>query len=688
MDYTKSLQELRGIGAKTETTLNKLDIYTIEDLLMYYPKEYEHFEEPVELKNSKIELYVSVEARISSVRNIYRNNKVVTTIKAITQNNVVFTCVCFHMPFLTKTIKSNSKKIIYGLLTKKGSVFQFVQPRFFSIEEYAEIRNSIQPKYPLTKGISNHLIRKTIHQIVDEKEYAYDDYLPAYIRDKEKLYHLEDAIKNIHFPQNSTCLQEAKRRLVFDDFFLYFFKLRQLKHKNTANPNKAPMLAVSNTKRLIESLPYRLTEAQKKAWDDIEQDLSGPYQMNRLIQGDVGSGKTILAVLAILMGVNNKYQTAFMAPLEILAEQHYETICKMIEDYGLEEVKPCLLTGSLTKSRRMKIYDLISSGEVNVIIGTHALIQEQVDYNNLGLVITDEQHRFGVKQREALSGKGDDTHTLVMSATPIPRSLAIVLYGDLNVSKIDMLPEGRLPIKNSVITSKYREKAYEFIRKEIELGRQAYVICPIVEYSEDNPTLHSAIETAKSLKQIFPENIRIACIHGKMKAKIKSNIMDDFKEHKIDILVSTTVIEVGINVPNSTVMLIENAERFGLATLHQLRGRIGRGDKQSYCMFMCENETEKAMERLNVLLHSNDGFYIANEDLKLRGPGNMLGIEQSGQLQFLIGNIYEDSAELTNASMIIDQIVSDHIKLTEKELFDIERYYKKYAHIQTYENII
>jgi ATP-dependent DNA helicase RecG len=688
MILEQSLQKLRGIGAKTEATFHKINIFTLEDLLMYYPRGYEHFDEPVSLDASKVGGYVSVEGRIQSVRNVYRNNKPITTMKVISKNNVAFTCTFFHMPFLAKSVQSNSIKIIYGMLLKKGNSFQFVQPRLFTIEAYREVQNSFQPKYALTKGINDNTFRKALHQIVDSIDFSFDDYLPEIIRENEGLYTLEEAIRGIHFPHDFEVLRKAKRRLTFDDFFLYFFKLRQLKQNNTKVPNELPMLAMASTARLLELLPYQLTDAQKKAWADIESDLSGPYQMNRLIQGDVGSGKTILAILAIIMAINNNYQTAFMAPLEILAEQHYQTICEMIDRYQLDFMKPCLLTGSLTKSARLNIYDKIARGQVNVIIGTHALIQEQVEYNNLGLVITDEQHRFGVKQREALSGKGRAVHTLVMSATPIPRSLAIVLYGDLNVSKIDMLPEGRLPIKNSVITPKYREKAHAFIKKEVEQGRQAYIICPMVELSEDNPTLHSAIEYAKDLKHILSESVRVACIHGKMKAKEKTVIMDAFKDQKIDVLVSTTVIEVGINVPNATVMLIENAERFGLATLHQLRGRIGRGDKQSYCMFMCENETEKAIERLNVLLHSNDGFHIANEDLKLRGPGNMLGIEQSGDLQFSFGSIYEDADELTNASSVIDRILNQTIALTEEELEGISKYYNKFTSIRTYENIL
>lgn len=688
MNLLNSIQKLNGIGPKTETYFNKLHIFTYQNLLTYFPRTYEYFSIPSPLNNASIGNHISIRGTIVSIENIYRNSKSITIIKGFTDTKEEFLCVFFHMPFLKKTIKTNSIIIISGVLLKKENKYQFISPELFSLEKYAEIQDSFQPVYSLTKGINNKKIKKAILQILTADDFYYPDFLPTIIRKRENLYPLKDAICEIHFPKSKASLDEAKRRLVFDDFFLYFFKLQQLKNENSVHLNTTPMIKIAETNRFIEALPYTLTLDQKTAWLDIQNDLSGNYQMNRLIQGDVGSGKTILAVLAILMCIGNNYQSAFMAPLEILAQQHYETITTLIKNQHIKNAHPCLLTGSVTKTAKEKIYNDIQNGRVNIIIGTHALLQDQVIFKNLGLVITDEQHRFGVKQRESLSGKGAFTNTLVMSATPIPRSLAIVLYGDLNVSKITMLPEGRLPIKNSVIGSAYRKKAYSFILKQVEQNHQVYIICPMVESSKETNQLHNVIDYTNSLRKTLPEHIQIASIHGKLKPKEKMAIMDDFKQHRIDILVATTVIEVGINVPNATVMLIENAERFGLATLHQLRGRIGRGEDQSYCMFLCETESTKAMERLNILLHSNDGFKIANEDLKLRGPGNLLGIQQSGALQFSIGDIYENSNELTTASFIIDQIFNNNISLTKEEKNDINEHIQNNIKYETYENIL
>ena len=387
--------------------------------------------------------------------------------------------------------------------------------------------------------------------------------------------------------------------------------------------------------------------------------------MNRLIQGDVGSGKTILAFLSLLMCVSNGYQGAMMAPTEVLAKQHFESITELTKKYRLP-FYPVLLTGSLTAREKKEAYEEIRSGRANVIIGTHALIQEKAEYRNLALVITDEQHRFGVRQRELLAGKGKGVHVIVMSATPIPRTLALILYGDLDISIIDELPANRLPIKNCVVGTEYRDKAYRFIEKEVRLGHQVYVICPMVEEGEMDG-VENVVSYTEKLKNILPSEIQIACLHGKMRPADKSRIMEEYASHNIDILVSTTVIEVGINVPNATVMMVENAERFGLAQLHQLRGRVGRGDSQSYCIFVNGSGKKESFDRLDILNHSNDGFYIAGEDLKMRGPGDLFGIRQSGLMDFKIGDIYQDADILKTAGKYADQVLTEDSGLTKQE---------------------
>ncbi|MDE7357961.1 MAG: ATP-dependent DNA helicase RecG, partial [Lachnospiraceae bacterium] len=432
------------------------------------------------------------------------------------------------------------------------------------------------------------------------------------------------------------------------------------------------LIEVAQTELLIEALPYRLTKAQQKVWAEIRADLTSEYAMNRLVQGDVGSGKTILAFLALIMCAANGFQGALMAPTEVLARQHYESLLKLNQEHGLR-LRPVFLTGSVTAKDRREIYARIESGEADIVIGTHALIQEKVAYKSLSLVITDEQHRFGVRQRESLAEKGGvfseagkAVHVLVMSATPIPRTLAIILYGDLHISVLDELPADRLPIKNCVVNTSYRNTAYKFMEKEVAQGRQVYVICPMVEEGEEQE-LEDVGSYAKKLKGTLSPSIRVETLHGRMRPVEKTRIMEAFEAHHIDVLVSTTVIEVGINVPNATVMLVENAERFGLAQLHQLRGRVGRGDRQSYCIFISKSERPETMERLKILNESNDGFYIAGKDLALRGPGDLFGIRQSGDMHFVLGDIYRDAAVLQRASEWADRVLAEDADLAGKE---------------------
>lgn len=537
----------------------------------------------------------------------------------------------------------------------------------------------MQPIYGLTAGLTNKTVTKYVRLLL-ENQALEGEYLPLDVRERYRLADYNFAIQNIHFPKDRDSLIAARSRLVFDEFLFFILSVWMLKEKTQSAVNYYPMKPVWETEKLLENLPYRLTKAQRNVWREVEQDLCRDRLMSRLIQGDVGSGKTILAFLAMILTAQNGYQAALMVPTEVLAVQHYKALCGLLSEHGLGDCRPILLTGSTTAKEKRERYAQIASGEVNLIVGTHALIQEKVEYHKLALVITDEQHRFGVRQREALTTRGAVPHVLVMSATPIPRTLAIILYGDLDISVIDELPASRLPIKNCVVNTSYRPKAYQFMEKQILMGRQAYVICPMVEESE-GLDVENVLEYTQKLKSIFPPEISICSLHGKMKPKEKNQIMEDFSAGKIKILVSTTVVEVGVNVPNATVMMVENAERFGLAQLHQLRGRVGRGTEQSYCIFMQGNDKEVS-KRLKILGQSNDGFFIASEDLKLRGPGDLFGIRQSGEMQFQLADIYQDSGLLKSASEAARDILDLDSCLELPQYFKLKEKLAKYMKYQ------
>ena len=662
-----SLRTLKGVGEKTEKLFAKIGVTDIESLLSYYPRNYDAYEEPVEIQSLEEGAIVAISATI--ITGVYvnqvRNLQVITTTAADLTGKIAVTW--FNAPYLRSTIRKGSRFILRGRIARKQGKLQMEHPEIFTPAAYEEILHSLQPIYGLTSGLSNKTIVKLIHQVLNEQnlqaEYLADEY-------KEK-YHLADrnfALPAIHFPKNMQELLSARRRLVFDEFLLFILAVQMLKEKTEEAPNAFPMHPVWTTEQIIENLPYDLTKAQLNVWHEIERDLSGQALMSRLIQGDVGSGKTILAFLAMIMTAENGYQAVLMAPTEVLARQHFQAMEKLLQEQQIDFCHPILLTGSDTAKEKREKYALIASKEANLVIGTHALIQEKVQYNNLGLVITDEQHRFGVKQREALTTMGNPPNVLVMSATPIPRTLAIIIYGDLDISVIDELPAQRLPIKNCVVDTSYRSKAYSFMAKQISQGRQVYVICPMVEESEGMDG-ENVLDYTMKLRNVFPPEIKVAALHGKMKAKEKNAIMEAFAAGEIQILVSTTVVEVGVNVPNATVMMVENAERFGLAQLHQLRGRVGRGEYQSYCIFMQGSDAKETSKRLEILRKSNDGFYIAGEDLKLRGPGDLFGIRQSGLLEFKLGDIYQDADILKAASETAADILSldEDLSLTQNQ---------------------
>lgn len=650
----QSLRTLKGVGEKTEKLFWKVGIYDTDDLLHYYPRNYDEYETPVDIAELKEGTVQAVSAAVCS--GVYVNSvkgRQIISVNIADQSGK-FPVVWFNLPYLKKTLRKGSWFVFRGRIVRKQGKLEMEHPEIFTPSAYEEILHHLQPVYGLTAGLSNKTVVKMITQLLESVPMQ-SEYLPEEFRERYELADINYALRTIHFPLNKEELLVSRKRLVFDEFFLFILSVRKMKEKTEETPNCFPVRETWLTEEIIERLPYSLTGAQLNAWHEIERDLAGRRMMSRLVQGDVGSGKTILAFLAMCLVVDNGYQAALMAPTEVLARQHYEGFQKLMEEQNLS-FPTVLLTGSDTAREKRLAYAKIASGEALVIIGTHALIQEKVEYANLALVITDEQHRFGVKQREALTTRGNPPNVLVMSATPIPRTLAIILYGDLDISVIDELPARRLPIKNCVVNTSYRPKSYSFIERQVREGRQAYVICPMVEESEGMEA-ENVLDYTEKLRENLSSDIRIEYLHGKMKAKEKNVVMEAFAQGAIQVLVSTTVVEVGVNVPNATVMMVENAERFGLAQLHQLRGRVGRGEYQSYCIFMQGNQ-EQVSKRLEILNKSNDGFYIAGEDLKLRGPGDLFGIRQSGDMEFKIGDIYNDSAILTKASEAADEILA------------------------------
>lgn len=653
----RSIRELKGVGEKTEKLFGRVGVESLENLLSYYPRTYDIYQGPQSMDKWREKEQQAVHARIEMPVSVKctRSSTVVTT--SVWSGGQKLSLVWFQMPFLRSTLKKGCWYVFRGRVMRKGNGWEMEQPKIYSPEEYDKLLHNMQPIYGLTKGLTNQAVVRAVRQVLDQQPML-EDCLPGDIRDRYHLMGYAPAVEAIHFPKDQEQYVGARKRLVFDEFLLFILGIRRLRERTETAENPYPMKPVWDTEQIIEGLPYELTDAQKKVWQEVETDLQKGILMSRLIQGDVGSGKTILAYLAMVMTAKNGYQAALMVPTEVLAVQHHEGLIKLLAEQDIRDIQVELLTGSNTQKEKRGIYEGLQSGETDLIIGTHALIQEKVCYHSLGLVVTDEQHRFGVKQREALSMRGGDPHVLVMSATPIPRTLAMILYGDLDISVIDELPARRLPIKNCVVGTAYRPTAYRFIEKQVAQGRQVYVICPMVEESEGIEG-ENVLDYARRLQEALPGQIRISPLHGKMKPREKTGIMEAFARHELDILVSTTVIEVGVNVPNATVMMVENAERFGLAQLHQLRGRVGRGEHQSYCIFVQGSQEEETKERLEILNRSNDGFYIAAEDLKLRGPGDLFGIRQSGMMDFRIGDIYKDSDALRQASQAAQEMLAD-----------------------------
>ena len=653
-----NIAELKGIGEKTQRLFAKVGIETVGDLIRYYPRGYDVYEEAVpigELEEGKVQ---TVTGMIFGRVQVSGSRKLQVTTLMLKDLTGTLKVIWFRMPFLRNTFAKGGAVTLRGRVVSRKQVLTMEHPEiFYPSEKYGEKKDTLQPVYGLTAGLTNHMVAKAVQQALSGLNLSKET-LPETVRLKYGLAEYNFAMRGIHFPEDKQVFYQARERLVFEEFLEFILALRKLRDKNERFGNDYVIPASPRVEEFIKKLPYELTGAQKKVWKEISADMASDTVMSRLVQGDVGSGKTIVAFLALLTVALNGMQAAMMAPTEVLARQHYATITRMLEEHQIP-IKAELLTGSMTTKEKRRAYDRIECGYAKIIVGTHALIQDAVNYDNLALVVTDEQHRFGVKQRETFAKKGGVPHVLVMSATPIPRTLAIILYGDLDISVIDELPANRLPIKNCVVDTGYRATAYTFMKKQIGEGRQCYVICPMVEESESLEA-ENVLDYSPMLQEEMGDGIVVSCLHGRMKQAEKDEIMERFAKNEIQILVSTTVIEVGIDVPNATVMMIENAERFGLAQLHQLRGRVGRGKHQSYCIFMTASKAKEAKERLDILNHSNDGFKIASEDLKLRGPGDLFGIRQSGLMNFRLGDVYHDAKILQKANEAADLLIREN----------------------------
>ena len=649
MTLSDDISVIKGIGEKTAPLYRKLGMNNCNDVVYYFPRDYIYYERSVSDIPGDALSFINLEAVLEAkpLMKTAGRYKIVTARFKVSDFTV--TATWFNMPFLAKALNTGDIYVLRGTLQQNKGYYHFEQPAVFKIDQYKKLEDSLCPVYPLTKGLSNNSIIKSVKYCMTSCNLSGSD------------------IYKLHFPKNEKELCAAREVFVYEEFLLFILRLRLLKKINERAENTFSIIPVAQTRRIIEKLPYKLTSAQQRVFAQVENDLCSNKSMSRLIQGDVGSGKTIIAFLACITCAVNGYQCAVMAPTEILANQHFTTFKSIISEHKLD-ISVVLLTGKITAKDKKEIYSNIADGSVKIIIGTHAIIQEKAIYNNLALVVTDEQHRFGVNQRKMLADKNNNCnpHVLVMSATPIPRTLAIIMYGDLDISVIDEVPAKRLPIKNCVVNIDYRKSAYSFMQKEIDNGHQVYVICSLIEQSEALE-ITDVITYFEKLRTIFPPSVSIGVLHGKMKNDKKQQVMDDFLKGDIDILVSTTVVEVGVNVPNATVMLIEDADRFGLAQLHQLRGRIGRGDAQSYCIFMSNNSSKKAMERLSVLNNTTDGFKIASYDLKQRGPGDMFGIRQSGEARFRLADIYTDAAILEKASDDAQKILDADPELLKEE---------------------
>ena len=651
------LKDIKGIGEKKIALLNKLGIFTVNNLLEYFP--YSYIDTTKFKKISEITEEGSYSYRlkiISLMENRKKRNIRVTKFLAMDEEMNYCTIVYFNNIFISKNLKINNVYEMYGRAKLLGKNVEIQSP---TMQNKVNIIGSVIPQYHLCKGISNLDLVKIIQNLLKKNSY-FEEKIPSNILNELNLESYDNAIRNIHFPKDNESFIRAKRRLVFDEIFYFQLSMKKIKRNNE---DAIKFEIKDETFDFIKSLSFKLTNSQNKVLDDIFRDMTSDKQMNRLVQGDVGCGKTIISFVAMFNVIKNGFQSVLMAPTEILARQHYESAKKLFFKYN---IKVELLVGSLKESEKKVIREKIENGEVDIIIGTHAVFQEKVVYKNLGFVITDEQHRFGVKQRLLLSKKSKNPDILVMSATPIPRTVGLVMFCDLDISTVDELPSGRGKVNTYFVDENYEERYMNFIKKHISEGRQAYIVCPLVDES-DTLELQSVINLYERLKERYFQDVEIEFIHGKIKPVDKDRIMKNFENGKIKVLVATTVIEVGINIPNSNIMVIYNAERFGLSQLHQLRGRIGRGNYESFCILVSNNKSTNVKKRMDIMCSSNDGFYISEQDFLLRGYGDILGYRQSGEARFKILNIQKDYELLKSAIKYVDKILMDDFNFEKEE---------------------
>ena len=660
-EFDKNIQYIKGVGPKKAELLNKMGIYNIKDLIEYYPRNYEDrtkLSNIIQFVDGESYLFIGTLSDSIHIQRIRKNLTIYSTFVYDETGECKMTW--FNQKYINTKLHKGDKYLFYGKAVKNYGMVSMESPQIYNLNDIDKIQG-LYPIYPLTAGITQNYLFKLENDVFKQKPII-PEFLSNDFRKKYGLCEINYATENVHFPKTFNAVNDARNRLIFDELFLLELALMSVKESSdlVKKTNKFKKVDIS---KFLKLLPFSLTNAQKRVVDEIEKDMLSDRVMNRLIQGDVGSGKTMVAAISMYIAVKNGYQAAMMAPTTILANQHFDELSKYFEKLG---IKSDIITSSTTKKNKGIICEKLVNKEIDIIIGTHSLIEDGIEFNNLGLVITDEQHRFGVKQRLKLTNKGKSVETLVMTATPIPRTLAIMLYGDLDLSVIDEMPPGRKPVKTYAVDESYEQRIVNFMKKNIDEGRQAYVVCPLVEENEEL-NLKSVEKIYEKYKNEYFKDYSVAFIHGKMKNKEKDEIMQKFKENKINILISTTVIEVGISVSNATLMIIENADRFGLAALHQLRGRVGRGQFQSYCILKSNNKSVTSRERLKIMEKSNSGFDVARKDLELRGPGDFFGIRQSGLPEFKLADLLKDIKVLENAQKAAKELLKEDKYLEKAE---------------------